>query len=123
MTEKEAKELKEKNKLLKEQMLLFEEKTRRIQFLAGQTNLFDKMIPFKSALPQRPQREDMLPKVIVCGMTEDDMPKIIVCNDKRKEKRNKHAEFPAPAIPAVNIFKQLCRVSQKLKDKLLERVP
>lgn len=102
MTEAEAKELGEKNKLLKDQMMLFEEKTRRIQYLVGQTNLFDKMCPIKPALPQTPQREDMLPKVIVCGMTEDDMPKIIVCNDKRKEKRSKRVEFPAPPIPPVN---------------------
>lgn len=101
MTEVEAKELEEKNRLLKEQMMLFEEKTRRIQYLVGQANLFDKMLPIKPALPQKPQREDMLPKVIVCGMTEDDMPKIIVCNDKKKEKRNKPVSFPAPPIPPV----------------------
>lgn len=102
MTDAESKELKEKSMLLREQMALFEEKTRRIQFLVGQTNLFDKMCPIRPALPQAPQKEDMLPKVIVCGMTEDDMPKIIVCNDK-KEKRSKPAEFPAPAIPPVQI--------------------
>lgn len=101
MTDAEAKELEEKNQLLKEQMLLFEEKTRRIQYLVGQANLFDKMSPIKPALPQRVEREDALPKVIVCGMTEDDMPKIIVCNDKRRDRRNKKAEFPAPPIPPV----------------------
>lgn len=105
MTELEAKELEEKNRLLKEQMLLFEEKTRRIQFLVGQTNLFEKMTSIKPELPQTPRKEDMLPKVIVCGMTEDDMPKIIVCNDKRKEKRQKNPEFPVPPVPAVcNLF-------------------
>lgn len=40
MTEVEAKELEEKNKALKEQMVLFEAKTKRIQFLLGMSVCF-----------------------------------------------------------------------------------
>lgn len=60
-------------------MLLFEEKTKRIQFLIAQTNLFDKMIAPQSPL-QTPQKEDILPKVIVCGTTENNIPKLLLCD-------------------------------------------
>jgi hypothetical protein len=82
-TEAEAKELEEKNKELKAQMLLFEEKTKRIQFLIAQTNLFDKMIPPDTPLQVR-HNEDVLPKVVVCGMTENNIPKLILCDDKKR---------------------------------------
>ena len=80
-TEAEAKELEEKNRELKAQMLLFEEKTKRIQFLIAQTNLFEKMIPPDSPLQMR-HNEDVLPKVIVCGMTEHIIPKLNLCAEK-----------------------------------------
>lgn len=75
------------NKELKAQMVIFEEKTRRIQQLITQANLFEN---YKSPRPalEIPRDEDRLPKVIVCGATENDMPKIIVCHDKSKQKRS-----------------------------------
>lgn len=32
-------------------------------------------------------REDMLPKVIICGVTEDNMPKILICDSDKKPRR------------------------------------
>lgn len=84
-TEAEAKELEQKNKELKQQMVLFEEKTKRIQFLIAQTNLFENMMPPKTPL-QVKHTEDILPKVIVCGMTEHNIPKLILCDDNKKKK-------------------------------------
>ncbi|KAJ8924761.1 hypothetical protein NQ315_000914 [Exocentrus adspersus] len=83
MTEVEAKELEEKNKELKAQMILFEEKTKRIQQLIAQSNLFENMIPVKPML-QKKNKEDMLPKVIVCGLQDGNMPTFIVCDGKKK---------------------------------------
>ncbi|CAH0547664.1 unnamed protein product [Brassicogethes aeneus] len=82
MSEAEAKELEAMNKELRSQMIIFEEKTRRIQQLITQANLFDN---YKAPSPPLPGDEDKLPKVIVCGQTEDNMPKIILCADKKKE--------------------------------------
>lgn len=82
MTEQEAKELEQKNIELKQQMMLFEEETKRIQCLIQQSNLFESLV-----LPKPPRQtkhaEDALPKVIVCGLTENDMPKILVCDSKK----------------------------------------
>ncbi|KAJ8943935.1 hypothetical protein NQ314_009599 [Rhamnusium bicolor] len=95
MTEEEGRELEQKNKELKAQMILFEEKTKRIQFLIGQSNLFENMIPPKPPL-QAKHNEDMLPKVIVCGLTENNMPKLIIC-DNNKKCRPKSTSKPPPA--------------------------
>lgn len=91
MTQLEAKELEEKNKLLKSQMVLFEEKIKRIQFLIGQTNLFENMIPAQPPL-QKKYKVDALPKVILCGIAENNMPKIIVCDDDKKKKKKKYTK-------------------------------
>lgn len=104
MTDVEAKELEEKNRLLRNQMLIFEEKTKRIQQLLQQADLFDKGVTtgveFSSNAPLPTTgkvKEDMLPKVIICGTTENDMPKIIVCNDKKKKApKNNNNTFPVP---------------------------
>lgn len=90
MTEEDARELEQKNKELEAQMVLFEEKTKRIQQLVKQSNLFEDMAPVKPVL-QRKNKEDMLPKVVVCGLDEDDMPKFIVC-DKKKKKTPKYKQ-------------------------------
>lgn len=84
MTDVEAKELEAKNRELKEQMSLFETKTKRIQFLVDQASLFENMVSPKPPLEPK-HNEDMLPKVIICGTTENNMPKIIVCDDKKKK--------------------------------------
>lgn len=97
MTEADAKELEQKNKELEAQMVLFEEKTKRIQQLVNQTNLFQEMVPIRPVL-QKKNKEDMLPKVIVCGLKEDDMPKFIVC-DKKEKKSQKYKPMPAVAGP------------------------
>ncbi|XP_076272335.1 uncharacterized protein LOC143203901 isoform X2 [Rhynchophorus ferrugineus] len=85
MTEAEAKELEQKNKELKDQMVLFEEKTKRIQCLLGQTNLFDKMTPIQPPL-QAKHAEDALPKMLVCGVAENFIPTIVLCHDNKKKK-------------------------------------
>lgn len=84
-------------------MILFEEKTKRIQFLIAQTNLFDKMILPDTPLQVR-HNEDILPKVVVCGMTENNIPKLILCDDKKKKvcaptcDRGGNAEINIPMV-------------------------
>ncbi|KAH1002159.1 hypothetical protein HUJ04_008273 [Dendroctonus ponderosae] len=87
MTEGEARELEEKNQALKAQMILFEEKTKRIQFILGQANLFDKMQPMQPPL-QIPHAEDILPKMLVCGAPDAFMPKIIPIARKLSQSYN-----------------------------------
>ncbi|CAG9821810.1 unnamed protein product, partial [Phaedon cochleariae] len=85
MTEAEAKELENKNQELKAHMAVFEEKTKRIQQLIGQTIMFGDMPLGKSPWsPQVKHNEDVLPKVVVCGFTENNIPKILICDDKKK---------------------------------------
>lgn len=105
MTETEAKELEEKNKLLKSQMVLFEEKIKRIQFLISQTNLFENMVPPKVPLQEK-HKVDVLPKVIVCGYAENNMPKIIVCDDDKKKKKRRCTKKNEPLAdsPRVSFF-------------------
>ncbi|KAF5278926.1 hypothetical protein FQR65_LT15485 [Abscondita terminalis] len=93
MTEVEARELEEKNCQLKEQMALFEAKTKKIQQLIDRASLFENMLSPRPGLLNKPHNEDMLPKVIICGMTENNMPKIIVCDEKKKQERK---SFPCP---------------------------
>ncbi|KAG5892911.1 hypothetical protein JTB14_006226 [Gonioctena quinquepunctata] len=102
MTEEEAKELEEKNQELKSQMMVFEEKTKRIQQLLAQTNLFEDMAMVKPTL-QTKYNEDILPKVIVCGLTEGNIPKILICNDKKKghpKSPKKQTDSPRICRPA-----------------------
>ncbi|KYB28655.1 outer dense fiber protein 2 [Tribolium castaneum] len=116
-TEAEARELEEKNKELKAQMLLFEEKTKRIQFLIAQTNLFDKMIPPQTPL-QTPHNEDVLPKVIVCGMTEHNIPKLLLCDDKKKScspSCDKNVNIPMSVVPK---FAKRLSDSYTMQEKL-----
>ncbi|XP_044269429.1 outer dense fiber protein 2 [Tribolium madens] len=116
-TEAEAKELEDKNKELKAQMLLFEEKTKRIQFLIAQTNLFDKMIPPQTPL-QTPHNEDVLPKVIVCGMTEHNIPKLLLCDDKKKScspSCDKNVNIPMSVVPK---FAKRLSDSYTMQEKL-----
>ncbi|XP_056635139.1 uncharacterized protein LOC130444134 [Diorhabda sublineata] len=96
MTEDEAKELERKNLELKKQMIIFEKKTKRIQELLAQTNLFEDLGSFKPAR----YNEDVLPKVVVCGMTENQMPKILICDDnKNKCKSERKKRSPSPKSP------------------------
>ncbi|XP_025835040.1 myosin-2 isoform X2 [Agrilus planipennis] len=120
MTEAEGKELEEKNCLLKEQMQLFEEKTKRIQQLIAQTNLFEKMTPLKPST-QHKRPEDMLPKVVICGLTENNMPKIIVCDDKDKKRRSKppcSADAPSSPCGVVPKFAKRLSESYTMQEKL-----
>lgn len=91
MTDTEAKELEEKNRQLKEHMKRFEEKTKRIQMLLerAQSREAGGDQGGREGPPPRKHKEDMLPKVIICGVTENNMPKIIVCNDKKKSSRGR----------------------------------
>lgn len=107
MTEAEAIELEEKNKQLKTQMVLFEEKIKRIQFLIAQTNLFESMSPVGPPL-QTKHDEDILPKVIVCGLTENNIPKIIVCNDNRKSRKNSKKTVDTPPTPTTPKSPRVC---------------
>lgn len=117
MTDAEAKELEDKNRLLRDHMLIFEEKTKRIQYLVQQKNWFDKEGADKEGRPsqvavgtgpvssKRKNKEDMLPKVIVCGTTESNMPQIIVCNDKKK--KDKKGSYPLPMQAPVSKFEEV----------------
>lgn len=58
-------------------MLLLEQKTCRIELLLERTRK-----PVKSGKSRR-YDEDILPKVLICGVAENNMPKIIVCDDKK----------------------------------------
>ncbi|KAK4877754.1 hypothetical protein RN001_010260 [Aquatica leii] len=100
MTETEAKELEEKNKQLKEQMALFEAKTKKIQQLIDQASMFENLMSPRPGLT-KPHNEDMLPKVIICGITENNMPKIIVCDDKKKPKDQQKKTSPCPPCSGV----------------------
>lgn len=106
MTEVEAKELEEKNKALKEQMVLFEAKTKRIQFLLGQANLFDKMQPVQPPL-QTKHPEDVLPKMLVCGAADSFMPKIVLCQERKRTPRRPKSSSREPDDTLVSCFKQL----------------
>lgn len=93
MTEAEAQELEQKNNELKDQMVLFEKKTRRIQDLIGRTNLIDSM-PYK--VPQFRHTEDVLPKMILYSTAATEkVPNIILCDATKKK-------FP-PCCPDNNI--------------------
>lgn len=87
MTDTEAKELEEKNRQLKEHMKRFEEKTKRIQYLLEKAQFGEGLHETAPPAPPRKHKEDMLPKVIICGATENNMPKIIVCNDKKRSSK------------------------------------
>ncbi|XP_060535465.1 myosin-9 [Cylas formicarius] len=112
MTETEARELEAKNMELKKQMMLFEEKTKRMQALLTQTNLFDKMVPIKPPL-QVKHAEDVLPKMLVCGYGEDLMPKIVVCDDKKRSK----SKSPCTARSVSPIGRQMIDSYHMLEDK------
>lgn len=101
----ESKLLEEMNNQLREQMSLFEEKTKRIQFLLDQNDLFESMIPPRPALIQK-HKEDQLPKVIICGLTENNMPKIIVCDNKNRDraKSSPKGRGPCGLTPVVRTF-------------------
>lgn len=121
MTEVEGRELEEKNRQLKEQMSLFEAKTKRIQFLVDQASLFENMVPPRPPLAQK-HNEDMLPKVIICGMTENNMPKIIVCDDKKKEKKphsaRRQSSFGMPPPGVMPQFAKRLSESYYMQERL-----
>ncbi|XP_031349099.1 outer dense fiber protein 2-like isoform X2 [Photinus pyralis] len=120
MTEVEARELEEKNKQLSDQMTMFEEKTKRIQYLIDQASMFENLISARPRL-QAKHNEDMLPKVIICGITENDMPKIIVCDDKKKSKsRPRTPSFPAPQAGILPQFAKQLTESYCMQEKLAE---
>lgn len=76
-------------------MLLLEQKTRRIELLVGRTKK-----PQKSG--RRRYDEDILPKVLICGVAENNMPKIIVCDDKMKgssKRRSSEQSSKSPCAP------------------------
>ncbi|KAL1518064.1 hypothetical protein ABEB36_001745 [Hypothenemus hampei] len=97
MTEVEAKELEEKNKALKAQMILFEEKTKRIQFLLAQSNLFEKMQPMGPPVWDEKHKEDVLPKMLVCGTPDAFMPKIVLCQDRSQRMHRQRS--PSKEVP------------------------
>lgn len=85
--------------MLNEKMSLLEQKTKRIEQLVGQTKSGKK--------PQFDRRhsEDLLPKVIICGVTENNMPKLIVCDNKKEKKKDKKKpKSPLPPPDVVSIF-------------------
>lgn len=100
MTEEEEKELEEKNKELKDQMLLFDEKTKQIQDIIVKTNILDSM-PVRQ--PQEKHEEDVLPRMILCGLEDEYGPKIVVCHQKIKGVGGKSRECfpgcPGPSPP------------------------
>ncbi|CAH2009726.1 unnamed protein product [Acanthoscelides obtectus] len=106
MTEEEAKELEAKNKELEQLMILFEEKVKRIQQLIMQSNLFESMMPIQPMLQMR-HKEDTLPQVLVCGITEENIPKIIVC-DKKNGKPKKAKTPRSPQTTAVCTPRSTC---------------
>lgn len=72
-------------------MILLEQKTRRIEMLVGRTK------PPAAKQKQRRYEEDILPKVLICGMADNNMPKIIVCDNKVKgPKRDRRSSVPEP---------------------------
>ncbi|KAK5642962.1 hypothetical protein RI129_009129 [Pyrocoelia pectoralis] len=118
MTELEAKELEEKNKQLKEQMTLFEAKTKRIQFLIDQASMFENLISSKPRLQEK-HNEDMLPKVVICGLTEHNIPKIIVCDDKKKSRsRPRTPSFPTPPTSVMPQFAKKLSESYCMQERL-----
>ncbi|CAG9828882.1 unnamed protein product [Diabrotica balteata] len=79
------------NMELKKQMTIFEQRTKRIQELIARSDLFENVGLFKSSLSHK---EDVLPKVVVCGTTEQHMPKILICDGskiKSKSDRKKRS--------------------------------
>uniref|UniRef100_A0A1Y1LZZ3 Uncharacterized protein n=1 Tax=Photinus pyralis TaxID=7054 RepID=A0A1Y1LZZ3_PHOPY len=106
MTEAEAGELEEKNKQLREQMTLFEAKTKRIQFLIDKASVFEDMISSTPRVTAN-QNEHVFPKTI----TENDISKIIVCNDKNKP------SFPVQMSVLPQFAKQLSE-SYSMQEKL-----
>ncbi|XP_050295290.1 myosin-9 [Anthonomus grandis grandis] len=115
MTEAEAKELEDKNKELKTQMMLFEEKTKRIQALLGQANLFDKMVPIQPPL-QTKHAEDILPKMLVCGRQDEYMPKIVLCTDNKERCRSRS---PSKGRNNLGPMAQKLNESYNLQEKLV----
>ncbi|KAH1002158.1 hypothetical protein HUJ04_008273 [Dendroctonus ponderosae] len=118
MTEGEARELEEKNQALKAQMILFEEKTKRIQFILGQANLFDKMQPMQPPL-QIPHAEDILPKMLVCGAPDAFMPKIVLCHDRKNHKscRSRSSSRSPELIPIARKLSQSYNMQEKLVNE------
>lgn len=125
MTEVEARELEEKNRQLKEHMKRFEEKTKKIQALLEKAQMGDAAAAQETP-PSRKHKEDMLPKVIICGATENNMPKIIVCNDKKKSSKGQPAQgvkllfFYIVCLNSSLILSGMCtRLCKKIKRQLL----
>ncbi|XP_072376156.1 uncharacterized protein, partial [Diabrotica undecimpunctata] len=94
MTEKEAKELEKMNMELKKQMTIFEQRTKRIQELIARSDLFENVGLFKSSLSHK---EDILPKVVVCGTTEQQMPKILICDGSKIKSKSDRKKRPSSA--------------------------
>lgn len=80
-TPEEEKELAEKQIILNEKMQELEKKTIRIEELLKQVK------DAKKQQFNRKHSEDVLPKVIICGLTEENAPKLIICDDKKKKKK------------------------------------
>lgn len=103
MTDAEAKELEEMNRLLIRHMEDFEAKTKLIQVLVKFAD--ENLNPMSANLPaiQEKEPEDMLPKVIICGTTENNMPKIIICDaDKNKKKSHSPSSKKGTTSKGVN---------------------
>lgn len=86
MSEREGQELECMNRQLMAHMSNFEEKTRLIQMLV---NTADENLKPRAdgAVSLEAHREEMLPKVVVCGATEDNMPKLLICDPPKKCRR------------------------------------
>ncbi|XP_031329162.1 uncharacterized protein LOC116160168 [Photinus pyralis] len=104
MTELETKQLEEKNKQLSDQLTIFDAKTDKIRFLIDQASRFQDLI---SPRPRENFNEDMLPKVIVCGIAENNIPRIIVCDDKRRSRN--YASTSSFPVPQTRVLPQLAK--------------
>lgn len=107
MTEDEAKELEEMNRELMSHMETFEMKTKMIQAMVTFADEHLK-INAQAALPapQERHKEDVLPRLIICGTTENNMPKIIICDGEHKKKpeakvdaKKRESVAAAPSVP------------------------
>ncbi|XP_030766012.1 myosin-11 [Sitophilus oryzae] len=114
MSEAEGKELEQKNMELRKQMILFEEKTKRIQALLGQANLFEKMQAIQPPL-QTKHAEDILPKMLVCGR-DDFIPKIVLCHE-RKDRHCRSRSSSQQRTPSPTTCK--LRESYNMQEKLV----
>ncbi|RZC31877.1 hypothetical protein BDFB_007523 [Asbolus verrucosus] len=76
------------------------------------------MIPPQPAL-QVKHTEEVLPKVIVCGMTENNIPKLILCDDKNiktcASPCNKDVNIPMSVVPK---FAKRLSDSYSMQEKL-----